>query len=207
MKRSAAAAHNLGVKAVTGLTGSSTWHLLYRFPPADEEAIEAGYLDFADVWTPILDVFREQGVGLANECHPASVAYDWITAERALEAVDHHPALGFNFDPSHLHWQGVDLVRFIERFADRIFHTHMKDAARTLDGHAGILGSHLNFGDARRSWDFRSIGRGQVDFRAILRALDGIGYDGPLSVEWEDSGMDREHGARESLAYLRRLNP
>ena len=205
VKRSAAAAQNLGVSVVTGLTGSSIWHLLYRFPPVDEEEIEGGYRHFADVWGPILDVFRDHGVAFANECHPTSLAYDRITAQKTLEAVGFHPALGFNFDPSHLYWQGLDLVRFIEELGERVFHTHMKDAARTLDGRSGILCSHFNFGDPRRGWDFRSIGRGQVDFAAILRALDTINYRGPLSVEWEDSGLEREQGARESVAWLRGL--
>ena len=82
----------------------------------------------------------------------------------------------------------------------------MKDAIVTLDGRAGILASHLNFGDARRGWDFRSPGRGGVNFEEIIRALNACGYAGPLSVEWEDSGMDREHGAREAAEFVKRLD-
>jgi sugar phosphate isomerase/epimerase len=82
----------------------------------------------------------------------------------------------------------------------------MKDALVTLDGINGILASHLNFGDPRRGWDFRSLGRGGVNFEAIIRALNDIGYAGPLSVEWEDSGMERERGAREACEYVRRLD-
>ena len=82
----------------------------------------------------------------------------------------------------------------------------MKDAIVTLDGDSGILASHLNFGDARRGWDFRSLGRGGVNFEEIIRALNDIGYAGPLSVEWEDSGMAREHGAKEAVEYVRRLD-
>jgi sugar phosphate isomerase/epimerase len=100
----------------------------------------------------------------------------------------------------------VDPAKFIDRFADRIYHAHMKDAARTLDGESGILASHLSFGDYRRGWDFRSVGRGGVDFEGIIRALNRIGYDGPLSVEWEDAGMDRVHGASESAAFVRRMD-
>lgn len=205
MKRSAVAARNLGASVVTGITGSPIWHLLYRFPPCEEEAIEAGFRQFGATWKPILDVFAAHGIGFANECHPTSVAYDWVTAERALEAAGGHPALGFNFDPSHLHWQGVDPSAFIRHFGDRILHTHMKDAAVTTDGRASVLGSHLNFGHPERAWDFRSVGRGHVKFASILRALGHVGYRGPLSVEWEDSGMERERGARDSLAFLRGL--
>jgi sugar phosphate isomerase/epimerase len=206
MKNSARAARNFGVGVVNGFTGSSIWHLLYMFPPTPERMIAAGYERFAELWRPILDVFSECGVRFALEVHPTEIAFDIITARRALEAVGGHPAFGFNFDPSHLIWQGVDPVKFIEEFADRIFHVHMKDAARRLDGRRGIFASHLNFGDSERGWDFRSLGRGEVNFEEIIRALNRIGYAGPMSVEWEDSGMDREHGARESCEYVRRID-
>jgi sugar phosphate isomerase/epimerase len=105
-----------------------------------------------------------------------------------------------------LHWQGVDPVEFIRAFPDRIYHVHMKDAIVTLNGSSGILASHLNFGDPRRGWDFRSLGRGGVNFEEIIRALNQVGYEGPLSVEWEDSGMDRDRGAQEALEFVRRLD-
>jgi sugar phosphate isomerase/epimerase len=123
-----------------------------------------------------------------------------------LDALGYRETFGFNFDPSHLYWQFVDPAKFIYRFPDRIYHAHMKDALRILDGESGILSSHLPFGDHRRGWDFRSVGRGGVDFEAVIRALNRIGYDGPLSVEWEDAGMDRVHGARESATFVRRID-
>ena len=97
-------------------------------------------------------------------------------------------------------------ARFIRKFPDRIFHVHMKDAIVTLDGDSGILSSHLNFGDPRRGWDFRSLGHGGVNFEEIIRALNDAGYTGPLSVEWEDNGMDREHGAKEACEYVKKLD-
>jgi sugar phosphate isomerase/epimerase len=81
----------------------------------------------------------------------------------------------------------------------------MKDAARQLNGRHGILASHLPFGDGRRGWDFRNVGRGDVRWEDIMRAVNRIGYSGPLSVEWEDVGLDREVAAPESLAFVRRL--
>jgi len=203
MKRTAQAAASLGVPVVNGFTGSSIWPDIYFFPPTSPEQVKQGYDDFACRWGPILDVFKDVGVKFALEVHPSEIAYDTVTAETALEALGHHEAFGFNFDPSHLVWQGVDPARFIDRFPDRIFHCHMKDVKVTLDGDAGILGSHLQFGDPRRGWDFVSVGRGDVDFDSIIRALNRAGYDGPLSVEWEDSGMHREQGARESCEYVR----
>ena len=206
MKKTARAARNFGVSVVNGFTGSSIWHLLYSFPPVPGEMIDRGYDQFRELWTPILDVFAECEVKFALEVHPTEIAFDLYSARRALEAIGNRENFGFNFDPSHLIWQGMDPAKFIEEFSDRIFHVHMKDAATTLDGKTGLLGSHLNFGDARRGWDFRSVGRGDVDFEEIIRALNRIDYQGPLSVEWEDSGMDREHGARESCEYVKNLD-
>ncbi len=206
MKQTARAAAKLGVPVVNGFTGSSIWPDLYFFPPTPPEHVTQGYDDFANRWGPILDVFKEVGVRFALEVHPSEIAYDTVTAERALEALGHHEAFGFNFDPSHLVWQGVDPARFIDRFPDRVFHCHMKDVKVTLNGDGGILGSHLQFGDPRRGWDFVSVGRGDVDFDAIIRSLNMAGYDGPLSIEWEDSGMHREQGARESCEYVRAID-
>ncbi len=206
MKRTAEAARLLGVSVVNGFTGSSIWHLWYSFPPVGEEMIEEGFRDFAVRWDPILDAFAAAGVRFALEVHPTEIAFDLHTARRALEAIGGRKEFGFNFDPSHLHWQGVDPVAFIDSFPERIFHVHVKDAVVHLDGEAGILGSHLDFGDARRGWDFRSPGRGEVDFEEIIRALNRAGYDGPLSVEWEDSGMDREHGAAEACDFVREMD-
>jgi sugar phosphate isomerase/epimerase len=95
---------------------------------------------------------------------------------------------------------------FIRDMADRIYNVHMKDCAVTLDGRAGILGSHLTFGDNRRGWNFRSLGHGDVDFENIIRELNAAGYRGPLAVEWEDSGMEREFGAEEALKFVRKVD-
>ena len=206
MKATAKAAKNMGVKVVNGFTGSSIWHMLYSFPPVSDEMIEEGFKFFADMWNPILDVFDDCGVKFALEVHPTEIAFDTITAKKALEAVGNREAFGFNFDPSHLHWQMVDPVRFIQEFPDRIYHVHMKDAAIQLDGYTGILASHLNFGKPGRGWDFRSLGRGGVDFEEIIRVLNQIGYQGPLSVEWEDCGMDRLHGAEEACDFVKTID-
>jgi sugar phosphate isomerase/epimerase len=206
MKNTARAAQKFGVDVVNGFTGSSIWRLLYSFPPVPDAMIEQGFEQFAERWNPILDVFAECGVRFALEVHPTEIAFDIYTARRALEALDNREEFGFNFDPSHLIWQGVDPVEFIREFPDRIYHVHIKDAIVTLNGRSGILGSHLNFGDARRGWDFRSPGRGGVNFEEIIRALNDVKYQGPLSVEWEDCGMDREHGAREACEFVKKLD-
>ncbi len=206
LKNTARAAQKFGVGIVNGFTGSSIWHLNYSFPPVPESMIQAGFDLLAERFNPILDVFGECGVKFALEVHPTEIAFDLYTAERALAALDNREEFGFNFDPSHLHWQGVDPVEFIRAFPDRIYHVHVKDAITTLNGRSGILASHINFGDHRRGWDFRSPGRGGVNFEEIIRALNDIGYEGPLSIEWEDCGMDREFGAREACEFTRRMN-
>jgi sugar phosphate isomerase/epimerase len=207
MIKTAQAAKRLGVDVVNGFTGSSIWHLIYSFPPVTPAMIDDGYADFAKRWTPILDEFQKLGIKFALEVHPTEIAFDIVSAERAVEALNGHPAFGFNYDPSHLGYQGVDYVEFIHRFSDRIFHVHMKDVgwAKT-PVEAGVFGGHTEFGDRRRYWDFRSLGHGNIDFEEIIRALNRIEYTGPLSVEWEDSGMDREHGATEACAFVKNID-
>ena len=205
--RTAQAAKMLGVDTVVGFTGSPIWAYLYSFPPVTEQMIEDGYQEFARRFLPILDVYQKLGIRYAMEAHPTEIAFDTISAQRALEALGNHPAFGFNYDPSHLGYQGVDYVDFIYHFSDRIFHVHMKDVYWSdTPKQVGVFGGHVTFGDPRRYWNFRSLGRGCINFEEIIRALNAIGYQGPLSVEWEDSAMDREHGARESCEFVKQID-
>jgi sugar phosphate isomerase/epimerase len=203
VKRTAAAAAAFGVKQVNGFTGSPIWHLLYSWPPNDWNTIEAGYKEFADRWNPIMDAFDKAGVRFGLEVHPTEIAYDIPTTEKTLDAIGRRAAFGINFDPSHLHHQFVDPVLFLETFADRVYHVHVKESIRNLNGRNSILGSHLNFGDPRRGWDFVSPGHGGIAWEPIFRTLTRIGYNGPLSVEWEDNGMDREFGAPDACAFVK----
>ncbi len=207
MKKTADAAKKMGVKIVGGFTGSSIWHLLYSFPPVTKEMIEDGFQDFSQRWTPILDHFQKQDIKFALEVHPTEIAFDIASTQKALEAIDYHPAFGFNYDPSHFAYQGVDYIAFITEFSDRIFHVHMKDVWWSdKPTHAGVFGGHTEFGDPKRFWEFRSLGHGKVNFEEIIRTLNRINYKGPLSVEWEDGGMDREFGATEACAFVKKLN-
>ena len=175
--RTAQAAKMLGVNTVVGFTGSPIWAYLYSFPPVTEQMIEDGYQEFARRFLPILDEYQKLGIRYALEVHPTEIAFDTISAQRALEALGNHPAFGFNYDPSHLGYQGVDYVDFIYHFSDRIFHVHMKDVYWSdTPKQVGVFGGHA------------------------------IGYQGPLSVEWEDSAMDREHGARESCEFVKQID-
>jgi len=206
MKLAARAAQAMGCSVVNGFMGSPIWKAWYSFPPTTEEMVEAGFDKILKLWTPILDEFDRCGVKFALEVHPTEIAFDLYTAKRLLEKFNYRPTLGFNFDPSHLVWQGVQPHLFIREFGERIYHVHMKDVSVTLDGKAGILGSHLPFGDLRRGWNFRSLGHGDVAFEEIIRELNNIHYSGPLSVEWEDNGMDREYGAKEAHDFVRSID-
>lgn len=201
------AAKALGIKTVVGFTGSPIWQYLYSFPPVPDSMIEDGFQEFARRFIPILDEYQKLGIRYALEVHPTEIAFDTITAARALDAINQHPAFGFNYDPSHLGYQGVDYVDFIYRFPERIFHVHMKDVYWSdTPKPAGVFGGYVAFGDPSRYWNFRSMGRGKINFEEIIRALNAIGYQGPLSVEWEDSAMDREHGARESCEFVKKVD-
>ncbi|GAA2128394.1 sugar phosphate isomerase/epimerase family protein [Glycomyces algeriensis] len=206
MKATAKAAAKLGVDTVVGFTGSAVWKYVAMFPPVSEAVIEAGYDDFADRWNPILDVFDEVGVRFAHEVHPSEIAYDYWSTHRALEAVGHRTAFGLNWDPSHMVWQDIDPAAFLWDFRERIYHVDCKDTRKRLDGRNGRLGSHLAWGDPRRGWDFVSTGHGDVPWEDCFRVLNAIGYAGPISIEWEDAGMDRLRGAPEALEYVRNLN-
>jgi sugar phosphate isomerase/epimerase len=207
MVHTAEAAKRLGVTTVNGFTGSPIWHLLYSFPPVTPAMIDKGYSDFAARVTPVLDKFHELGIMFALEIHPTEVAFDIISARRTLKALNNHPNFGFNFDPSHLGYQGVDYVKLLLEFGDKILHVHMKDAGWSkYPTEAGVFGGHTEFGTLGRFWDFRSLGHGNIDFEAIIRALNRINYKGPLSVEWEDSGMDREFGAKEACEFVKRVD-
>lgn len=206
MKDTAKAAEKMGVSVVTGFTGSPIWAWWYSYPQTTEQMIRDGYQKIYDLWTPIFDVFDSCGVRFALEVHPTEIAFDYYSTEALLDKFTYRPTLGINFDPSHLVWQGVNELTFLRDFSQRIYHVHIKDVKINRNERGGILGSHLEFGDSRRGWNFVSVGHGDVDFDGIIRELNQMNYTGPLSVEWEDSGMEREWGARESLEYIKKMN-
>jgi sugar phosphate isomerase/epimerase len=199
-------AQKLGVGVVSGFSGSSIWSYVAGYPGPTAEVVAEGLADFARKWNPLLDLCAECGVRFALEVHPGQIVFDYYSAEMALDALRGRDEFGFTFDPSHLHWQGIDAVEFLRRFHDRIFHVHIKDAALTLNGRAGVLNSYLPAGDPRRGWDFRAPGRGGIDWEGVIRALHEIGYPGPLSVEFKDPLMDRDTGAEEARQFVQRLD-
>ncbi len=206
VKTIAKAAKKMGAKIVTGFMGSPIWPFWYSFPQTTQKMVDDGYAGIKELWTPIFDVFDEYGIKFALEVHPTEIAFDYYSTKKLLDVFEWRPTLGINFDPSHLQWQGVNPCLFLRDFADRIYHVHMKDVKVRLDGRAGILGSHIEFGDVRRAWNFVSLGHGDVDFDGVIRELNAMHYEGPLSVEWEDSGMERMYGAKEAFEFAKRMN-
>ncbi|MEG1242372.1 MAG: sugar phosphate isomerase/epimerase family protein, partial [Oscillospiraceae bacterium] len=206
MKKAAIVAKKLDVHVITGFTGSPIWKYLYSFPQTTEEMVENGFDEIVRLWSPILDEFKKNDVRFALEVHPGEIAFDYYSTKKLLEKFADRPEFGINFDPSHLIWQGVCPHLFLSDFRDRIYHVHMKDAAVTLDGRSGLLGSHIDFGSLKRGWNFRSLGHGDVNFEEIIRVLNDMNYEGPLSVEWEDSGMDRIDGATEACAFVKKVD-
>ncbi|GHV76548.1 AP endonuclease [Spirochaetia bacterium] len=206
MKDTARAAKKFGVKVVNGFTGSPIWARWYSYPQTSGKMIDDGFQKIYDLWSPIFDVFDECGIKFALEVHPSEIAFDYYTTERLFALFRDRPTLGLNYDPSHLLWQGVSELVFARDFAKKIYHVHMKDVKLFKNEKAGILGSFITFGDTRRAWNFVSVGHGDVDFDGIIRELNQAGYTGPLSVEWEDTGMEREFGAKEACAYVKGIN-
>lgn len=206
MKYTARAAKALGVGVVTGFMGSPIWKYWYSFPQTSEEMVEAGFQKAKELWDPIFDEFEACGVKFALEVHPTEIAFDYWTMKKLLETFGYRPALGINFDPSHLVWNGMDPVVFCRDFIDRVYHVHAKDVKMNLDGRNSIIGSHITFGNTRRGWNFVSLGHGDVDFDGICRELNQGNYNGPVSIEWEDSGMDRVYGATEACEYIKKFN-
>jgi sugar phosphate isomerase/epimerase len=200
------AAQQLGASVVAGFTGSSIWSYVCAFPSPTATLVQEALRDFAHRFAPVLEACRDTGVRYACEVHPGQLAYDLYTAEMLLDVVEDQPEFGFLLDPAHLHWQGVDPVAFIRRFGQRIYHVHVKDIAITLDGRSGLLGSYLPYDDPRRGWHPRSPGRGGLDWEGIIRALNAVGYEGALSVEWQDPAMDRFTGAEEACRFVKRLD-
>jgi sugar phosphate isomerase/epimerase len=200
------AAHELGLGVLSGFTGSPIWSYVLGYPAPNRAVVEDGFREVVHRWAPILDACAEHGLRYACEVHFGQVAFDLFTAERLLDALGDRPEFGFTFDPAHLCVQGVDPVEFIRRFPDRIYHVHVKDVAITLNGRGSLLGSYLPYDDPRRGWHPRAPGRGGVDWEGVIRALNAAGYGGPLSVEWQDPGMDRAAGAEEACAFVRRLD-
>lgn len=206
MKKTAEAAAALDVPVVSGFIGVAVgWGAFYVWPPKYEQIFEEGYKVFAERWGEILDHFQAHGIKFAHEVHPHQQAYNIETAEQALKVIN-RSNFGFNFDPSHLFWQGIDPVVFIKKFGDRIYHMHAKDGELVKENIA--TSGCIPTGSWRRptrGFRFRTVGWGDIPWRRIITALTEVGYNYVMSVEHEDSTMSREDGCEKAIAFLKPL--
>ncbi len=206
MKKTVEAAAALDVPVVDGFIGSPYWGAWYVWPPKYQQIYDEGFKLFSSRWGEILDTFRTYGVKFALEVHPHQQAYNIETAEQLLNAINHKKEFGFNFDPSHLVWQGIDPVIFIKKFGDRIFHMHAKDGELVKENltTSGCIPTG-SWNRSTRGFRFRVPGWGDVEWRRVLTALVEVGYDYVMSYEHEDPIMSREDGCEKAIAYLKPL--
>jgi len=206
LRKTAEAAAALDVPVVNGFIGAPYWGAWYIFPPAYEKIYEKGFELLAERMGSVLDTFAAHGIKFAHEVHPQEQAYNIETAEQAVKALNGRKEFGFNFDPSHFVWQGIDPVVFIKRFGDRIYHCHAKDAEVVKENVAvsGVIptGSWARPG---RGFRFRVVGWGDVQWKRVMTALLEVGYNYVLSYEHEDPVMSREDGCEKCIAFLKPL--
>jgi sugar phosphate isomerase/epimerase len=201
VKAAAVASRRLGLKAHATFSGALAWPYFYPWPQRPAGLVEEAFAELGRRWKPILDVFEENGVDACYEIHPGEDLHDGATFERFLDEVGGHPRANILYDPSHLVLQQLDYLGYIDRYHERIKAFHVKDAEFRPSARAGVYGGYLGWVD--RPGRFRSLGDGQVDFRAIFSKLAQYDYDGWAVLEWECALKHPEQGAREGAPFIR----
>jgi sugar phosphate isomerase/epimerase len=201
LRAAAKASRNLGLTAHATFSGALAWPYMYPWPQRPAGLVEEAFAELASRWRPILDAFDAAGVDVAYELHPGEDLFDGATFERFLDAVDEHPRANILFDPSHFVLQQLDYLAFIDLYHARIRAFHVKDAEFRPNGRAGVYGGYLGW--AERPGRFRSLGDGQIDFKAIFSKLAQYDYPGWAVLEWECALKHPEDGAREGAAFIR----
>jgi len=199
MKLTAKACQNLGLSGSVSFTGSLAFPYLYPWPQRPAGLIEEAFTELGRRWKPILDAYEDAGVDIGYEIHPGEDVFDGATFEMFLEAVGNHSRCMINYDPSHFLLQQLDYVAFIDLYFDRISAFHVKDAEFNPDGRQGVYSGYQPW--AQRAARFRSLGDGQVDFKAIFSKLATLGYDGWAVLEWECCLKHPEVGAAEGAPF------
>jgi sugar phosphate isomerase/epimerase len=197
----AKASRNLGLDATISFPGALAWPFLYPWPQRPAGLVEAAFDELARRWRPILDAYDAVGVDVAFELHPGEDLFDGITFEMLLERVDHHPRLAIAYDPSHFLLQQLDYLEFIDIYHERIKVMHVKDAEFRPSGRQGVYSGYQPWID--RAGRFRSLGDGQIDFKAIFSKFAQYGFKGWAVLEWECCLKHPEQGAAEGAPFIR----
>jgi len=201
MLLAAKASRNLGLAATISFPGALAWPFLYPWPQRPAGLVETAFDELARRWRPILDAYDEQGVDVAFELHPGEDLFDGATFEMLLERVDHHPRLNIAYDPSHFLLQQLDYLAFIDVYHERIKVMHVKDAEFRPSARQGVYSGYQPWAD--RAGRFRSLGDGQIDFKAIFSKFAQYGFKGWAVLEWECCLKHPEQGAREGAPFIR----
>ena len=207
LKYAAKASARLGLQAHATFSGALLWHTFYPWPQRPSGLVELGFEELAKRWLPILDTFEQAGVDVCFELHPGEDLHDGASFERFLEAVNHHPRANILYDPSHFVLQQLDYLAFIDIYHDRIKAFHVKDAEFNSSGRSGVYGGYQSWQD--RPGRFRSLGDGQINFKAIFSKLTQYGYQGWAVLEWECCIKHPEDGAKEGAVFINQhlINP
>lgn len=197
----ARASRNLNLKAHATFSGALAWHLVYPWPQRPAGLVEEVFAELALRWRPILNAFDQAGADLCFEIHPGEDLHDGATFDRFLAAVGNHPRANILYDPSHFVLQQLDYLAFLDLYHQRIRAFHVKDAEFRPNGRSGVYGGYQNWID--RPGRFRSLGDGQIDFRAVFSKMAQYDFPGWAVLEWECCLKDPETGAREGASYIR----
>ena len=200
VKLAARASANLGLNAQAAFPGALLWPMLYPWPQRPPGLVEEGFAELGRRWRPILDVFEECGVDCCYELHPGEDLHDGVTFERFLEAVDDPARANTLYDPSHFVLQQLDYLDFIDIYHERIRMFHVKDAEFRPNGRSGVYGGYQGW--VERPGRFRSLGDGQIDFKAIFSKLAQYDFEGWAVLEWECALKHQEDGAREGAKFI-----
>ena len=197
----AKASQRLGLAAHATFSGALLWPMVYPWPQRPAGLVADGFAELGRRWTPILNEFDACGVDLCYEIHPGEDLHDGVTYEMFLDQVKQHPRACLLYDPSHFVLQCLDYLQYIDIYHERIRMFHVKDAEFNPTGRQGVYGGYQNWID--RAGRFRSLGDGQVDFKAIFSKLAQYDFPGWAVLEWECALKNAEDGAREGAAFIR----
>ncbi|TQI77189.1 sugar phosphate isomerase/epimerase [Bosea sp. AK1] len=200
MKLAAKASRRLGQSGSVSFTGALAWPFLYPWPQRPAGLVEEAFGELARRWRPILDAYEEQGVDVGFEIHPGEDVFDGATFELFLDRLGGHKRCRINYDPSHFLLQQLDYLAFIDIYHERISAFHVKDAEFRPDGRQGVYSGFSPW--IGRAGRFRSLGDGQVDFKAIFSKLAQYSFEGWAVLEWECALKHPEDGAREGARFI-----